>query len=221
MNKTLLEKKIAQNFSDLNIKFKDGYCYKYEINLKILGTEKFFDLLNYFKQDPDLYCQQLIDLAVVDYLYYGVEEIDHKFPEQHGFYNVKHSLVANNFKPRFGIIYQLLSLTNNLRVNLEFAVTDDNLFVPSCVELWPAANWYEREAFDLFGIIFTNHPNLNRIFNDEGFAGHPFRKDFPMSGHVDARFDAKQQQIVYDPIDLENYSAAPKVIRCDNMEELV
>lgn len=121
---------------------------------------------------------------------------------------------------RFASVYHLLSLTQNCRVRIKVYLDEKNLKVPSVVDIWPSANWFEREAFDLFGIIYDNHPDLRRILTDYGFVGHPFRKDFPLIGNVEARYDAKLQRVVYDPVSIQPRVLEPKVIRRDNRYEV-
>ena len=140
--------------------------------------------------------QQLIDLCGVDYSAYkdGVYE-----------------------GSRFCVVLHLLSVTLNQRIRLKvFAEDDDFPVVPSVTEIWNSANWFEREAFDLLGIVFEGHNDLRRILTDYGFIGHPFRKDFPLSGHVEMRFDATQSRVVYQPVTIEAREITPRIIREDN-----
>ncbi len=118
---------------------------------------------------------------------------------------------------RFGVVYHLLSLESNRRLRVRtFAPEDDLPIVPSVTGIWPSADWYEREAFDLFGIVFTDHRDLRRILTDYGFVGHPFRKDFPLSGHVEMRYDPDQQRVIYQPVTIEPREIVPRVIREEN-----
>jgi NADH-quinone oxidoreductase subunit C len=115
---------------------------------------------------------------------------------------------------RFAVVYQLLSVVHNRRLRVRiFAEDDDFPVLSSVATIWPGANWFEREAFDLFGIIFTGHPDLRRILTDYGFVGNPFRKDFPISGHVEMRYDAEQQRVVYQPVTVEPRVVTPRIIR--------
>ncbi len=140
--------------------------------------------------------EQLIDLCGVDYATYGGGERD---------------------GPRFAIAYHLLSLANNWRLRVRtFAGDDDFPVVPSVIDIWPVANWFEREAFDLFGVMFTGHPDLRRLLTDYGFIGHPFRKDFPLSGHVEMRYDPEQARVIYQPVTIEPREIVPRVIREEN-----
>jgi NADH-quinone oxidoreductase subunit C len=114
---------------------------------------------------------------------------------------------------RFAVVYHLLSIQNNQRLRLKVFVPDDTLMIQSVVSVWNSANWYEREAFDLFGILFMEHPDLRRLLTDYGFIGHPFRKDFPLVGNVEVRYDALQKRVIYEPVDIVPRTLVPKVIR--------
>ncbi len=115
---------------------------------------------------------------------------------------------------RFAVVYQLLSIVHNQRLRVRvFAEEDDFPVLESVAPIWPGANWFEREAFDLFGIIFTGHPDLRRILTDYGFVGNPFRKDFPLSGHVEMRYDPEQQRVVYQPVTVEPREVTPRIMR--------
>jgi NADH-quinone oxidoreductase subunit C len=115
---------------------------------------------------------------------------------------------------RFAVVYHLLSLANNQRVRVRcFAPDDDFPVLPSVIDIWPSANWYEREAFDFFGIVFEGHPDLRRILTDYGFIGHPFRKDFPLSGNVEMRYDPEQGRVIYQPVTIEAREVTPRIIR--------
>ena len=137
--------------------------------------------------------EQLTDLCGLDYAAYG------DVPRQ---------------GPRFAVVVHLLSIKNNWRLRLRAFCADDAFPVmPSLIELWPVANWYEREAFDLFGIMFEGHPDLRRILTDYGFVGHPFRKDFPLSGHVEMRYDPEQKRVVYQPVTIDPREVTPRIVR--------
>jgi NADH-quinone oxidoreductase subunit C len=147
------------------------------------------------RDDPLLRYEQLTDLCGVDYLTYRQES---RTPWQ---------------GPRFAVVYHLLSLTYNRRVRLRAFLDDELPRIDSVVALWPAANWFEREAFDLFGIVFEGHPDLRRILTDYGFVGHPFRKDFPLIGRVEMRYDPDKKRVVYEPVSIEPRVLVPRVIR--------
>ncbi|MDH3971335.1 MAG: NADH-quinone oxidoreductase subunit C, partial [Gammaproteobacteria bacterium] len=122
---------------------------------------------------------------------------------------------------RFAAVYQLLSITNNRRLRVRVYAPDDGLpVVPSVIPVWNSADWYEREAFDLYGILFDGHPDLRRLLTDYGFVGHPFRKDFPLSGNVEVIYDAEKQRVVYQPVSIEPRVLVPKVIRAEAVESV-
>ncbi len=161
----------------------------------------------------------LIDLAGVDYLDYGVERMEdlvgHRLRLQPR--RVSNSPRRPHGGARFAVAYQLLSITHNRRLRISARCEDaEDPIIDSVVDIWPGANWFEREAFDLFGILFTGHPDLRRILTDYGFIGHPFRKDFPLIGNVEVRYDADKQRVVYEPVTIEARTLVPKVIRNDN-----
>ena len=158
------------------------------------------DLLNVcakLRDHAELKFEQLIDLCGVDYS-------DFKDGTYEG--------------ARYAVVLHLLSVSLNQRVRLKvFAQDDDFPVLPTLVDMWPVANWYEREAFDLFGLMFENHPDLRRILTDYGFVGHPFRKDFPMIGNVEMRYDPEQQRVIYQPVSIDMRNNVPRVIRDEGM----
>lgn len=162
---------------------------------------------------------QLIDICAVDYLYYGQYDWETEPATERGFsraVEARESTATVWDKPRFAVVYHLLSTQKNHRIRVKVGVDESNLIVPSVNNLWKSANWFEREAYDLFGILFDGHPDLRRILTDYGFIGHPFRKDFPLSGHVEMRYDATLQKVIYEPVDIVPRISVPKVIRQDN-----
>lgn len=164
--------------------------------------------------------EQLIDVCGVDYLAYGQSEWTTNASTSQGF-----SRGVNRAAPkrtvgnpkRFAVVYHLLSVHHNRRVRLKVWCPDEDYpVIDSVTEVWPAANWFEREAFDLYGILFTGHPDLRRILTDYGFVGHPFRKDFPLSGEVEMRYDPEQGRVIYEPVSIAPRVLVPKVIRHDH-----
>lgn len=187
-----------------------------EITLEI-ASQHLCDVCLLLRDDDELQFNMLIDVCGVDYLRYGFTDWTTDAATDIGFSrgveaSEPHRVVEWN-KPRFAVVYHLLSLPNNSRLRLRTFVDNDDLIIDSVIDIWNSANWFEREAFDLFGILFDGHPDLRRILTDYGFVGHPFRKDFPLSGHVEMRYDAKQQRIVYEPVDIEPRVTVPRVIR--------
>ncbi len=161
--------------------------------------------------------EQLIDIAGVDYAQYGMSEWETEAATYGGFergVERRQELIWDN--PRFAVVYHLLSVTHNHRLRLRVFAEGEPPIIDSIHDIWAAANWYEREAFDLFGILFQDHPDLRRLLTDYGFIGHPFRKDFPLIGNVEVRYDAAQRRVIYEPVSIEPRTLVPKVIRKDN-----
>ncbi len=163
----------------------------------------------------------LVDVCGVDYLDYGVAEWETHEATSTGFdrgveHGVQRERVAEWHGPRFAVVYHLLSVQNNQRLRVKVMLDESDLILPSVVSIWPAANWFEREAFDMFGFLFDGHPDLRRILTDYGFVGHPFRKDFPLSGNVEVRYDATLGRVVYEPVEITPRVLVPKVIRDDH-----
>lgn len=150
------------------------------------------------RDDEGLGFDQLIDLCGIDYLGYAEKELD---------------------RPRFAVVYHLLSVKNNTRLRVRAPLEEDSLMIDSVVDVWSTANWFEREAFDLFGVLFGGHPDLRRLLTDYGFIGHPFRKDFPLIGNVEMRYDPQKGRVIYEPVSIEERVLVPRVIRHDNRYE--
>ncbi|MEH0165507.1 NADH-quinone oxidoreductase subunit C [Paucibacter sp. JuS9] len=166
-----------------------------ELTLRV-APKDYFEVATILRDHPELKFEQLIDLCGLDYSEYG-----------NGGYE----------GPRFAVSTHLLSVSKNWRLRLKvFAADDDFPCVAAVTPIWTAANWFEREAFDLYGIIFEGHEDLRRILTDYGFIGHPMRKDFPTSGHVEMRYDAEQKRVIYQPVTIEPREITPRVIREDN-----
>ena len=159
------------------------------------------DVCRRLKDDPETRFDQLIDLCGMDYSTYGKEGGD-PWPGS-----------------RYAVVYHLMSLDNNQRIRLRCNLDDQQPVIDSVIDIWTSANWYEREAFDLYGIIFKGHPDLRRLLTDYGFIGHPFRKDFPLSGHVEMRFDEEQGRVIYQPVTVEDRILVPRTIRKDSFAE--
>ena len=167
--------------------------------------------------------EMLMDVCGVDYLGYGEDEWNTSSATGTGFSRgVEREPVildeADEFDPRrFAVVYHLLSLRHNTRIRLRaFTGTDNPPVIRSVVDIWNSANWFEREVFDMFGILFEGHPDLRRILTDYGFIGHPFRKDFPLSGNVEVSYDTEKGRVAYKPVSIEPRTLVPKVIRHDN-----
>ena len=164
----------------------------------VVDVDRYLDVMRALRDRPELRFEMLIDLCGVDYASFG----------------------GTWEGPRFAAVSHLLSLAHNRRLRVRtFAADDDFPVVPSLVDVWPAVNWFEREAFDLYGIMFPGHPDLRRLLTDYGFVGHPFRKDFPISGYVEMRYDPEQGRVIYQPVTIEPREVTPRVIREENYAE--
>ena len=165
-----------------------------------VAPARLIEAMTRLRDETGLRFAQLIDLCGVDWSGYGDGARD---------------------GARYSAVYHLLSLEHNARLRVRaFAADDDFPVLPSVTGVWAGANWYEREAFDLFGIVFEGHPDLRRILTDYGFVGHPFRKDFPVSGYVEMRYDPDQRRVIYQPVSIEPREVVPRVIREDNYADL-
>ncbi|MFU8895976.1 MAG: NADH-quinone oxidoreductase subunit C [Gammaproteobacteria bacterium] len=175
------------------------------------------------RDEEGLEFAMLVELAGVDYLTYGMDEWKTRQATDTGFSRgvVRGSPPVSSDTPkRFAVAYHLLSLSLNHRLRVRcYPEPGDPPRLPTITNIWPSANWLEREAFDLFGILFDGHPDLRRILTDYGFIGHPFRKDFPLIGQVEVRYDETQQRVIYEPIDLEPRTLVPRVIRADHRQD--
>jgi NADH-quinone oxidoreductase subunit C len=169
-----------------------------ELTLEV-GAKDYRSVALQLREHPDLRFEQLIDLCGIDYSTYADRPWE---------------------RSRFAVVLHLLSVTHNWRLRLRVFCPDDALpMLDSVVEVWPSVNWFEREAFDLFGIVFEGHPDLRRILTDYGFIGHPFRKDFPISGYVEMRYDPEQKRVIYEPVSIEPREVTPRVVREDHYAE--
>src|SRR3990167_1364467 len=183
--------------------------------------EYLISLCQSLRDEAEFDFKLLIDVCGVDYLHYGISDLQTDSATETGFSRGVMPVdekESEKIKPsRFAVVYHLLSLTHNHRLRLTVAIPDESeLMIDSVMDVWPAANWYEREVFDLFGILFKGHPDLRRLLTDYGFVGHPFRKDFPLIGQVEARYDALLKRVVYEPVSIQPRVLEPKVIRRDN-----
>ncbi|WP_298232912.1 NADH-quinone oxidoreductase subunit C [uncultured Azohydromonas sp.] len=166
-----------------------------EITITVSAAD-YADVVRVLRDDEQLKFEQLIDLCGVDYSTYKDQPWD---------------------GPRFCVVLHLLSVSLNWRLRVKVFAPDDDLpVVPSVTEVWSAANWFEREAFDLYGIVFDGHEDLRRLLTDYGFIGHPFRKDFPVSGHVEMRYDPETKRVIYQPVTIEPREITPRIIREEN-----
>ncbi len=173
------------------------------------------------RDDAYLKFEVLVDVCGVDYLGYGQDEWTTEIATSTGFSrgtmrDMAYQKVQPDNESRFAVVYHLLSISHNHRLRLKVFLVGDMPVVPSVTDIWNSANWYERETYDLFGILFEDHPDLRRILTDYGFNGHPFRKDFPLIGEVEVRYDAAADRVIYEPVNIESRTLVPRVIREDN-----
>ena len=213
-----LDNKLATSISDTTIAID-------ELTIEIKAADV-LNVCNVLKDDFSF--NQLIDVCGVDYAHYGKDEWQTSSASGTGFsrgfsagshgrgQSVKQMADESSQSMRYAVVYHLLSIDDNQRIRVKAWCAEDELpIIESVVDLWPSASWFEREAFDLFGIVFQGHPDLRRILTDYGFIGHPFRKDFPLSGNVEMRYDAEKGRVIYEPVSIEPRVLVPKVVRRD------
>lgn len=198
-----------------------------ELTMEV-APERWQEVALALRDEADFRFEQCMDVSGVDYLGYGQAEWDTSDVSGEGFSRGVEALGPGRFswaeRPqgapptrRFAVVAHLLSLRHNQRLRLRCFAPDDALpLVPSLIEIWPGVNWFEREAFDLYGIVFEGHPDLRRILSDYGFVGHPFRKDFPLIGNVEVRYDPERARVVYEPVSIEPRVGVPRVVRHDS-----
>jgi len=191
-------------------------------------VDEWIDVAQALRDEPRFAFSQLTDLCGVDFLSYGQEEWDTSDATHEGFsrgvegsgpgrFDWQNRPESDDIEQRFAVVAHLLSVTQNMRLRMTTFAADEGLpMVPTLVEIWNSANWYERETFDMFGVIFEGHPDLRRILSDYGFTGHPFRKDFPLIGNVTVRYDEEKGRVVYEPVEIEPRVLVPRVIRDDS-----
>ncbi len=200
-----------------------------EVTIEV-SAENLIEVATELRDNEHFRFQQLVDLCGVDYSQYGQTEWQTNDASRAGFsrgvesgvtmgrlqFGDELESVADEGR-RYAVVYHLVSYRHNSRLRLRCFAADDGFpVVPSVVNVWRVADWYEREAFDLFGVLFTDHPDLRRILTDYGFVGHPFRKDFPLVGHVEMRYDPEKERVVYEPVSIEPRVLVPRVKREDH-----
>lgn len=191
-----------------------------------VAVSDWLDIAETLRDHPDFKFGLLMDLCGVDYLGYGEAEWDTSDVSSQGFsrgveggsgpgrFDWAHRPEAARIRQRFAVVVQLLSIEHNQRLRLRCFAPDQGLpLVPSLISIWRGVNWFEREAFDLYGIVFEGHPDLRRILSDYGFVGYPFRKDFPLIGNVEVRYDPDQQRVVYEPVSIDPRVGVPRTVR--------
>lgn len=209
-----LQQALAACFND---KIKDYRKHVGELTIEVTSDD-LIEVCRILQAQAEFGFEQLIDVTVVDYLVYGKDEWITDDATASGFSRGTHALdaMADDAPRRFAVVYHLLSVSNNHRLRLKVFTEKAPYIIPTVTSVWAGADWFEREAFDLFGILFDGHPDLRRILTDYGFVGHPLRKDFPTSGHVEVRFDPEQGRVIYQPVSIEPRVLVPKVIRNDH-----
>lgn len=224
---------IAQTLSDKLAQVLSGKLLSNTVNVGEVTIEvdsaNLREVCLKLRDDEALGFDQLIDLCGVDYSEYGQAEWTTEKSTSSGFSRgvevATHGRMRfgdetpkkSTQRPRFAAVLHLQSVRNNRRLRVRTFAKDEAMpVIPSVIDIWNVANWYEREAFDLFGIHFDGHPDLRRIMTDYGFVGHPFRKDFPLTGHVEMRYDPEQKRVIYEPVSIEPRVLVPRVIREDN-----
>lgn len=192
--------------------------YRDEITLEVASANA-IEVLSSLRTHSDFHFEELIDLCGIDYQRFGKADWETEETTSTGFSRgVSQDIHDENLnKPgRFAVVYHLLSLKHNRRLRVRVFLHDNPPRIESVTGIWASANWFEREAFDLFGFLFEGHPDLRRILTDYGFIGHPFRKDFPLEGNVEVRYDPDKKRVIYQPVTIKNRVLVPKVIRHDD-----
>ena len=208
-----LARNLADHLGDLGCETQRGLR---ELTL-VVPPDKLLNVATVLRDQEAFQFEQLIDLCGVDYGAYGQSQWATDDPSHTGFGRGvdRDEAPLEDQGRRFAVVYHLLSVAQNLRLRLRVFAPGDPPMVESVAGIWNSANWFEREAFDLFGILFSGHPDLRRILTDYGFIGHPFRKDFPLIGQVEMRYDPAKQRVVYEPVSIEPRTLVPRVIRKD------
>ncbi|MES9857371.1 MAG: NADH-quinone oxidoreductase subunit C [Sedimenticola sp.] len=183
----------------------------------VVPKSKLLEIATELRDDAAFRFEQVLDICGVDYATYGDSEWVTAEASSSGFgRGVNQSRVIDTGgNERFAVVYHLTSVTLNQRIRLRVFVDSEEPIIDSTVSIWEGANWFEREAFDLYGILFSGHPDLRRILTDYGFVGHPFRKDFPLEGHVEMRYDPELKRVVYEPVTIEQRILVPRVVRAE------
>jgi NADH-quinone oxidoreductase subunit C len=230
MHATDLLSRLQERFGDT---LSDAGLARNEVTIEI-APQDVVETFTALRDEAGFRFEQLIDICGVDYLAYGKAEwatdetsstgysrgVDADSAGRLAFLEDELSLETPQTERRFAAVYHLLSVASNQRLRIKVFAEDDQLpLIPSVIDIWSGANWFEREAFDLFGIMFEGHPDLRRILTDYGFIGHPFRKDFPLSGNVEVRYDPEKQRVVYQPVSIEPRVLVPRVIRAEGGAE--
>jgi len=209
----ILSTLLNERFGDLIV---DSHIYCGQVTIEI-PVNSLHEVCLALRDESEFAFEQLTDLCGVDYSTFGQGDWQTKETTSTGFSRGRIARdERQDIHPDLAVVYHLLSMKHNRRLRLRTFVKNDPPRIQSVVDVWASANWFEREVFDLFGILFEGHPDLRRILTDYGFIGHPFRKDFPLEGHVEVRYDPDKRRVVYQPVTIENRVLVPRVIRDDN-----
>jgi len=208
---------LEEAFEDNEMEFVSLNRFREELTLTV-ESDDLIKVAKLLRDHKALQFEQCLDVCGVDYSEYGKTEWETTSAPNNGFGRGVTRDASQGFDPasRFAAVYHLLSVSLNQRLRLRVFLDESKPIVDSVIDIWNGVNWFEREAFDLYGIMFRNHPDLRRILTDYGFVGHPFRKDFPLSGHVEMRYDSEKQRVVYEPVKIDPRTLVPRVIRDDN-----
>tara|TARA_Y100000389_G_C17406042_1_gene488111 strand:+ start:99 stop:806 length:708 start_codon:yes stop_codon:yes gene_type:complete len=231
-----MNNQISQSNEKLKILLDSDLC-KFSFNFEskntvVFDAENLIEVMSIFNENEKLRFEILIDIIAVDYSDYGISEWNAQNANNKGYsrgikkdssgrYTYETAKKNHNQpKKRFAAIYNLLSISSNLRLNVKFYCNEDDVpSLPTVTSIWSSADWYEREAYDLLGIVFTDHPDLRRLLTDYGFIGHPLRKDFPLIGNVEVNYDLDKERVVYQPVTIKPRVLIPKVIRGNGKKE--
>ncbi|MAZ79160.1 MAG: NADH-quinone oxidoreductase subunit C [Gammaproteobacteria bacterium] len=231
-----MNNQISQSNEKLKILLDSDLC-KFSFNFEskntvVFDAENLIEVMSIFNENEKLKFEILIDIIAVDYSDYGISEWNAQNANNKGYsrgikkdssgrYTYETAKKNHNQpKKRFAAIYNLLSISSNLRLNVKFYCNEDDVpSLPTVTSIWSSADWYEREAYDLLGIVFTDHPDLRRLLTDYGFIGHPLRKDFPLIGNVEVNYDLDKERVVYQPVTIKPRVLIPKVIRGNGKKE--
>ena len=212
MNNAMLSEALGSVFADkLRVETAFGAV------TAVVDAERLIATMRSLRDLPEFRFETLIDICGVDYSAYGATFRGLSYSSSDATPAEPPTRLHGGW---FAAVYHLLSITHNHRLRVRaFAPDDDFPVLPSVIDVWPSANWYEREAFDFYGVMFTGHPDLRRILTDYGFVGHPFRKDFPLSGNVEMRYDPEQGRVIYQPVTIEPREVVPRIIREESYAE--
>ena len=210
---TRLAEKLTARFEDT----LSGCLTNHNQITLVVNPSHLLSICEALRDEDDFSFSQLIDLCGVDYSAYGQVDWATNETTSTGFSRGRSKTSVNiNNEERFAVVYHLLSIQHNHRLRVRCYLPEENPKLPTMTKIWSSADWYEREAYDMFGILFEGHPDLRRLLTDYGFIGHPFRKDFPLEGNVEVRYDPDKQKVSYEPVTITNRVLVPRVIRDDN-----